>query len=619
LANDTLRKQHLRLVLPVLLTVLIFSVVTVALLYKAVTTQNAAVVQSSQHFAASFFEVRERRLQSVLLDHARWNDDAVENLLIKFSRSWAEYNLGRYLHDVHAVSLTLVIGGKDEVIYAASDGATIEGFDLQRLGAGFARVLEEARSRARSGGEPLVTSLVVDGKSVELVAAGLLPPSPVPSPDPDAVLVVTRRLDSAGLVALADDYGLHNLRLYLPDQTVSAPATLKLTDLDGHTVGIASWQTKLPGGRLLRVTLPAVAAANLVIVVLIGVFLIRARRLFLRVEAASTRIAAQNVALAESELHLRTIYDTVPDGLVTIDSAGAILTANPAAQRVFGRREDQLKGLPLSRLFDGFPAEILAPEFARRSDEIGTSCELTGLRGDSAHFAADLAISGASSSEPRFRVALVRDISERKRIETVLNLLSIDILVVDGEGRLLMANGSGSRRLSSRDGLTSADGVVRPIVGEATRLHEAIRAAADGKAPGSTTLNLPRPGGHWPLSVLVTSLGTAHSLWDRAAVVLFVSDPEHRVSVSVASLVDLYGLTPAEARLAGELVKGKDLQQIAAECALSVNTLRNQLKQVFRKTGTSRQPELVSLVLSSASPIAGSQAPAESPSDAAAQ
>ena len=63
-------------------------------------------------------------------------------------------------------------------------------------------------------------------------------------------------------------------------------------------------------------------------------------------------------------------------------------------------------------------------------------------------------------------------------------------------------------------------------------------------------------------------------------------------------LAVLYGLTPAEAHLAAGLVSYRTLEQIAAERRLSRETLRTQLKQLFAKTGTNRQSELVGFLAS---------------------
>ena len=57
-------------------------------------------------------------------------------------------------------------------------------------------------------------------------------------------------------------------------------------------------------------------------------------------------------------------------------------------------------------------------------------------------------------------------------------------------------------------------------------------------------------------------------------------------------------LTKAETRLLEALVNGKSLEEASEEFQVSKNTLRTQLHQIFRKTDTSRQSEVIKLVLS---------------------
>jgi DNA-binding CsgD family transcriptional regulator len=61
-------------------------------------------------------------------------------------------------------------------------------------------------------------------------------------------------------------------------------------------------------------------------------------------------------------------------------------------------------------------------------------------------------------------------------------------------------------------------------------------------------------------------------------------------------LADLFGLTLAESRLAECLIQGISPTQYAAQQGLSQNTVRNQLKSIFEKTGVRRQSDLVSLI-----------------------
>jgi DNA-binding CsgD family transcriptional regulator len=59
-----------------------------------------------------------------------------------------------------------------------------------------------------------------------------------------------------------------------------------------------------------------------------------------------------------------------------------------------------------------------------------------------------------------------------------------------------------------------------------------------------------------------------------------------------------FGLTKAEARLALRLAEGTSLTSAAEAFDVKLTTIRSQLQQVFAKTGSSRQAELVALLLS---------------------
>ena len=58
-----------------------------------------------------------------------------------------------------------------------------------------------------------------------------------------------------------------------------------------------------------------------------------------------------------------------------------------------------------------------------------------------------------------------------------------------------------------------------------------------------------------------------------------------------------FGLTPAEARLALHLVAGETLRSAPVKLSISYETARTSLKNIFRKTGTCRQAELVIVIL----------------------
>jgi len=59
----------------------------------------------------------------------------------------------------------------------------------------------------------------------------------------------------------------------------------------------------------------------------------------------------------------------------------------------------------------------------------------------------------------------------------------------------------------------------------------------------------------------------------------------------------LYGLTPAESRLAVALARGKELKEACDECSITYTAGRAHLRSIFTKAGVRRQAELVSLLL----------------------
>jgi DNA-binding CsgD family transcriptional regulator len=58
----------------------------------------------------------------------------------------------------------------------------------------------------------------------------------------------------------------------------------------------------------------------------------------------------------------------------------------------------------------------------------------------------------------------------------------------------------------------------------------------------------------------------------------------------------MFGLTPAEERLAVQITRGDTPADIARETGVSIATVRSQLAAVFAKTQTGRQAELVALL-----------------------
>ena len=126
--------------------------------------------------------------------------------------------------------------------------------------------------------------------------------------------------------------------------------------------------------------------------------------------------------LLDTAARLRGIVDTAVDGIITIDERGIVETINPAAERVFGYAAEEVIGHNVSMLMpepyrsehDGY-LDHYHKTGERRI--IGIGREVRGRRKDGSEFPMDLAVSAANVGQRRIFTGLVRDITERKRLE----------------------------------------------------------------------------------------------------------------------------------------------------------------------------------------------------------
>ena len=183
-----------------------------------------------------------------------------------------------------------------------------------------------------------------------------------------------------------------------------------------------------------------------------------------------------------------------------------------------------------------------------------------------------------------------------------LDRLRMGFLVVDAAGRILMLNRMAEAILEQNDGLgISGNALHAGRSKEENRLRGLIlKAAVTGSGHGFESggmMAVPRPSERRAFEILVTPLrpGVLLSAQRQQTAAIFLVDPENQPEPSDEALIRLFGLTPAEARLAASLIQGKSLKQASEEFRLSRNTVRSQLQRVFDKTGATRQGELVTL------------------------
>jgi DNA-binding CsgD family transcriptional regulator/PAS domain-containing protein len=183
---------------------------------------------------------------------------------------------------------------------------------------------------------------------------------------------------------------------------------------------------------------------------------------------------------------------------------------------------------------------------------------------------------------------------ERDCARAALDLVPTVILTLDAGARVLHANQAGRRLLAGEgDGLrVDRERLAAARAHDTARLKQAVRAVAESAGP-SVALSLAHPGTRRALLVTLQALPG-----EGRHVIAVLHDPEATAPFASDALAAMFGLSPAEARLAAALVAGRTVDDCAGDFGVSVHTIRSQLRRLFQKTQTRRQPELVSLLMS---------------------
>ncbi len=185
-----------------------------------------------------------------------------------------------------------------------------------------------------------------------------------------------------------------------------------------------------------------------------------------------------------------------------------------------------------------------------------------------------------------------------------LERINMGALLCDERGRVLYANPVVGDLLRVRPAFTlTRDGLVCLRARDTHRLRRLIQGAArTGRGEDLDTagacLRLESEGAS-PLQVLVSPLQTrcdsALRFPEDACVLILLKAPDP-VTPPVDVLAASYGLTRAEAEVAADLANGQSVKEISDARRRSIHTVRTQLKTVLRKTGTSSQVQLVTVL-----------------------
>ncbi len=127
-----------------------------------------------------------------------------------------------------------------------------------------------------------------------------------------------------------------------------------------------------------------------------------------------------------SEAYFRTLLDSAPDAMIIVDRKGRMAIVNEQAERMFGYGRGELLGRKI---------EMLLPERLRKEHQeyrkafvadpevrpMGVGRNLVARRSDGTEFPVEISLSPAVTSSGTFVSSVIRDVTERKRMEQEIN------------------------------------------------------------------------------------------------------------------------------------------------------------------------------------------------------
>lgn len=136
--------------------------------------------------------------------------------------------------------------------------------------------------------------------------------------------------------------------------------------------------------------------------------------------------AERNLAeksLRDNEKKLRAVIDGALDAIVTINDAGELVEFNPAAERIFGYKKEQVLGRLMSEMIippqlrkfhdEGFKHFVLSGEKTMFNQRI----EITGMRADGSEFPVELTLISLKEDNLPLVTGFIRDISLQKKAQ----------------------------------------------------------------------------------------------------------------------------------------------------------------------------------------------------------
>ena len=172
-------------------------------------------------------------------------------------------------------------------------------------------------------------------------------------------------------------------------------------------------------------------------------------------------VRRQLTKLENAETHIRSVIENILDGMIVLEENGVIRSMNPAAERMFGCRDNEMLGHNFTRLvpkrYEGEqemkPVVNNWTEIMRRT---GSTTLAMGRTRKNITFPVEISLSEMVIDQQRLYVAMVRDVTERKHFEqqvdvekenlaVTLRAIGDGVITCDVNGKIIMMNSEAER------------------------------------------------------------------------------------------------------------------------------------------------------------------------------
>ena len=197
----------------------------------------------------------------------------------------------------------------------------------------------------------------------------------------------------------------------------------------------------------------------------------------------------------------------------------------------------------------------------------------------------------------------------------LVNKLRQPVILMTVGGDVMHSNEAAQELLRSTDLVQVEEGRLKlprhqlqELLRVSAEMEKAMKIAANEEAPSVETsaasqfrsLHITDDGTPESVYAFFTVLSPQSAMGTfglRPVVMLLFYHPRSAPAIDSSLLYAVFGLTPAECRIATLLAEGLSLKQIAQVQGTQHETVRKQLRSIYQKTSTNRQPELIRLLL----------------------